>query len=189
MSIRKKIFNVMKACTNIPKNGYNSAQKYNYVREVDAKETIRKALIENNLIVVPVEGRIDSCESVGAKGWRLTNITMDYDIMDVESDEIVRISCPGAGADGGDKGIYKAITGSVKYLGTTAFWIPADNDPEAAEEAPQVMPVSKARELINKTVTYDQWEKARKWIKENYEIHDDLIKELDRKCQEKGIEI
>lgn len=65
---------------------------------------------------------------------RLTLITMQYHFFDSESGESLEGTFCSQGADSGDKGIFKAITGGIKYILSSIFLIPTGDDPEKDEE-------------------------------------------------------
>ena len=60
----------------------------------------------------------------------ITNIDMTIAIIDVESGEKIEVPWAGQGADKGDKGMYKAFTGGLKYFLMKMFMLPTGDDPE-----------------------------------------------------------
>ena len=180
-TIYQKILAVMGACTNIPKNGYNDHFRYKFVQESDAKETVRKTLIDNKLIIVPVKSEIVEIQAVGSKGRVLTNINMSYRLIDTESGESIDLMMPGSGVDGEDKGMYKAITGSIKYLLTTAFLIPTGDDPERFDKPDAQKPAAKPNNQQQQTVAdidklradiatiqeREHWNRWLEWVNKN----------------------
>ena len=127
LKLLKKLHNIMVAIESIPKNGYNSAQNYDYATEADVLEAFRKELIKEQIFITSsLIGENSKPEGYGI----LTTVSMTYIIYDLESDETLTVDFAGQGMDGGDKGIYKAYTGANKYFLLKTFWLPTYEDPE-----------------------------------------------------------
>lgn len=127
LKLLKKLHNIMVAIESIPKNGYNSAQSYHYATEADVLEAFRKELIKEQVFIT---SSLESVESKPEGYGVLTTVTMSYIIYDLDSDESLPLIFAGQGMDKGDKGIYKAYTGSNKYFLLKTFWLPTYEDPE-----------------------------------------------------------
>ena len=128
----------------VPKAGRNEFHKYDYAMEADIVATIRTLLIENRVFLYPfvVEQKQTPCVE---KGY-MTEIMVRWRFVDLDSGESLSIDMPGSGYDNGDKGLYKAITGSEKYLLLKTFLIPTGDDPERDENGP---PASRNRPPAN----------------------------------------
>jgi hypothetical protein len=133
--IYKKMLKVMEAITNIEKKGRNNYDHYSYATEADIKAVVRKELIKNKIIfkheIVREKTRGDI---VNGKMNVLVRIKVKYAFIDVETGDIESGTYYGHGTDKGDKGLYKAITGSIKYILTSTFLIPTGDDPEDAKD-------------------------------------------------------
>lgn len=126
-NIYQKLANVMKRVKYVQKTGYNTFHKYKYAKEADYIESIRPALLEEDLIVT------SSTESVTVTG-ELTSVLVRFTIVNVSNPaESISVVCPGQGADKGDKGVYKALTGAKKYFIGMTFLIETGDDAEADE--------------------------------------------------------
>ena len=70
--------------------------------------------------------------------------------MDSETGECVSGMFYGVGQDSGDKGIWKAVTGAIKYIMTSTFLIPTGDDPEKDEgkEKKPAVEIEKILKLI-----------------------------------------
>lgn len=112
----------------LPKSGYNSFHKYHYVTESDAMDKFRDTCIKHGVIVIS-----SARTPVVMDG--ITCVDVDYSIIDIEDGGQVTCMVPGQGQDKGDKGIYKALTGSFKYFILKTFLVPTGDDPER-DEAP-----------------------------------------------------
>lgn len=135
-NIHKKILEVMKATGIVEKKGHNAFQNYDYATEPDIIAELRDKLIEQGLVIIPsvTDTTHERYEVEGKDGSRrnetLTSVTILYTIFDSESDERLEIYAIGQGTDGGDKGVYKAITGANKYFLMKTFMLPTGDDPE-----------------------------------------------------------
>lgn len=144
LALVRKLHKIAKAITHIEKRGTNSAQGYSFVQSLDVTRDVRAQLQRNKLVVIPgiVPGSLQHFTETGGKSF-VTTVDLTYDVIDIETGAELRMTWAGAGADiGGDKGLYKAMTGGFKYALMNLFQIPATNDPEhdgitqAAPEAP-----------------------------------------------------
>jgi len=121
-----KVLAIQSEMTKLPKNGYNSFHKYAYVTEADAMEMFRDLCVKHGVVVIPTI-------SIVAHNGDLTTINASYRIIDCDTGKEITCEIPGQGQDKGDKGIYKAITGSYKYFIMKTFMIPTGDDPERDE--------------------------------------------------------
>ena len=65
----------------------------------------------------------------------ITTVTVDGTFIDGDTGEVMPIATfVGTGADTGDKGVFKAMTGAEKYLLLKAFLISTGDDPEGDEK-------------------------------------------------------
>jgi hypothetical protein len=124
LSLVSKLAEVQASISNIAKDGYNDFQKYKYVMEANIVKACRMELARRHVMVFP------AIQQVKREG-SLTTIFTEYTIIDGESDERLRFIWAGTGADKGDKGLYKAITGSQKYFLMKLFQMPTGDDAEA----------------------------------------------------------
>ena len=123
-TLREKMFAIMSAIDAIPKDGYNDFHKYAYATERAIKEAVRTQLLEQRVLFQFEVTDVMTTDE-------LTNIRGVAVFICVDSGEELRIPFAGQGADKGDKGIYKAITGAIKYALTSTFLIPTGDDAEA----------------------------------------------------------
>lgn len=142
-SLAGKLAEVLGTIKHIPKNGYNEAQRYQFVRDADVLDAVREALSERGVAtLVDVAGMdVDEFQTAkqreqGGVSW-MTTVWGAISFLDGDSDAVVTIGFRGTGADTGDKGYYKALTGGVKYALLKTFLIPTGDDPEADADSPQ----------------------------------------------------
>ena len=120
------------------KDGKNIAQKYKYITEAQYKKYFEKALeaveLDYFCNVDSVEFIRNLSESNNGNVSHMTQIKATYSIIDPRSGDKRDYVSWGQGTDSGDKGIYKAITGALKYFISNNFLIAENNDPENDDE-------------------------------------------------------
>jgi hypothetical protein len=151
-SLVAKLAEVMDAVQRVPKLGENAFHRYKYATEADLTAAVRPELAKRGLIMVPNVKRSTRTPKERAEGSKaspmwVTDVEIDWTIRDGETGESLSFSMPGCGEDTGDKGLYKAITGSEKYALKNLFLIPTGDDPEKDDarsaQAPKTEPVRK----------------------------------------------
>ena len=143
-NILAKILKIMEAVDAVPKRGYNAAQNYKFVMGNDVDEHVRKALVQNKLAlitsvkevkVVPATVPMVNDKLIGD----MTYVLIEFTLTDIESGETIVSEYWGTGKDSGDKAIYKAYTGAVKYFWLKTLMIPSElTDPEIDDEPVKV---------------------------------------------------
>lgn len=127
ISIPARLALIAAAIGRVEKKGFNSFHKYQYVRETDLVDTIRPLLSEHNLW-------LRQTVSSHSKEDDLTCITVDFTWIATDTGETLGPDTfIGYGSDKGDKGIYKALTGTVKYYLMKTFLVSTGDDPEGDE--------------------------------------------------------
>ena len=121
----KKILKVMEKVQRLEKDGNIAfgSTKYKYVTEEKVTTTVRKALIEEGLVILPRTVGIEREDN-------LTTVNCGYLIVDVDTGQNDILSSVGQGSDSQDKGSNKALTGAYKYLLLRTFAIPTGDDPD-----------------------------------------------------------
>jgi hypothetical protein len=134
--IYTKLAAIMGDIDRIPKTGFNKDQNYPYATEKDIKEFLHAALVKHRVVfLMPEMQLLDMKTGLGKSGNTiLTTIKAKYVFADADSGETVSGECISQGTDSQDKGIYKAITGALKYALTTTFMIPTGDDPEKSKD-------------------------------------------------------
>lgn len=122
-----KLAEIVAEIDHVEKKGRNEFHKYDYVKAADLAWAVRKKLSERKVLLLSdvIEQRQDKHGD-----FLFTTIDVLYTFYDGESGEKLCFKVPGTGSDKGDKGLYKAITGSLKYAIRNAFLVPDDSDPE-----------------------------------------------------------
>lgn len=118
----------------VEKKGVNAKQNYKYVRAADVTNALRHELYSRDIIVLQNELEcVNSGETKTNSGGvlREKTIKIQYTVQDVISPEKLVLDAYGVAMDTGDKAIYKAKTGALKYFLRGLGLIPDESDPEA----------------------------------------------------------
>ncbi len=132
-NLTQKILNVIAEIKPVEKDGVNSFHNYKYVSDAQIISMIRGLLVKHKLCIIPDQVECSQEKGIivdGKETSSTTTVKINYLIIDVESGEQITVSTYGQGCDKGDKGVYKAATGSGKYLYLKLFKIPTEDDPE-----------------------------------------------------------
>lgn len=136
--IAKKLVAILDEVAKVEKKGKNRAQNYDFVRETDLVDKVRPLMAKSglylNLSVVDHE-LMEMGKTASGNIQRLTILTINGTWVDSETGEAWTLPATfvGYGADTGDKGVYKAMTGAEKYLLFKSFLVGTGDDPEADE--------------------------------------------------------
>jgi len=133
----EKLSRLIGKAAYVKKSGYNSFHKYNYATEGDFLALVKPLLDSEKLAVVASQESVTREEleptKVGRRQW-LTTVKMNFKIVDGETGYAENLTGFGTGIDSEDKGLYKAITGCVKYFISKLFLIETGDDPERENE-------------------------------------------------------
>jgi hypothetical protein len=166
LNLREKLNAVYTEIEFLEKTEHNERQKYDFLPAAAVMRAIRKAFIKYRVYAETNFEYITSYDIKTNSGGAMHTATVRaYGVFfDLDSDEIKTFSGLGDGADMGDKGIYKAQTGSLKNALKNAFLIPDSADPEADQsvddavaepaEEPQPLP-RRARRIVNQEPAED----------------------------------
>lgn len=130
LNLYQKIHAVMKDVEYLKKDDQIKfgSTSYKAISEEKVTSTIRKALVEHGLVIMPVEQE-------HKKEGNLSTVNTKYKIVDIDSGQFEIIVSSGTGADTQDKGVGKAMTYSYKYLLLRTFSIPSGEDPDKISSA------------------------------------------------------
>lgn len=124
IQLLKKMHAVMESVPFIKKDKQNEHHKYWYASEEAIKNHLQKEFVKNKMMML-----IPEATKLAHEG-NITTIRLHYEFVDIETGYAIPGSIEGEGQDTQDKGIYKAITGAIKYTLTGNFLIPTGMDPE-----------------------------------------------------------
>jgi ERF superfamily len=129
-----KLAEIVKQIDHVEKSGRNEFHRYNYVKAADVAWAVRKALSEQNIYLVSDVIEVRNYEIPAKDGhMQAVDVKMEFSFFDGDcpSTQPVVLHAWGTGTDKGDKAVYKAQTGALKYGLRHAFLIPDESDPEA----------------------------------------------------------
>lgn len=145
-----KLLQILETMDSVPKNGYNSHQKYHYMREVDVMEALKKELVKHKIVMLTSSRFVDIQKKVKDKNGDktdefVTTVETTHTFIDAETGEQHVITSVGSGYDSSDKGASKAITAAFKYAITKTFMISdegadIENDGKTVQKPVQTTP-------------------------------------------------
>lgn len=149
---------VMKDVSYVQKSSENKFHGYKYASEASLLESLRPAMIQHGLILIPSVGNVSPIDGHGN-----TMLTVEYTLAhtsgEIWPDKIVAVGCgndKSKSGSVGDKGVYKALTGANKYLLFKLFQIETGDDPEKDDSAnattPAAVPEAQPKEVAKQTV-------------------------------------
>lgn len=118
-----KMHAIMSELSNISKDKTNAFHKYSYASEEAIKRAVHPLLVTHGVLFSMNIGTIN------VEGEKVL-VSTEYSFTDVETGFSKAGTFVGSGQDSGDKAVYKAITGAIKYIMTTTFLIPTGDDVE-----------------------------------------------------------
>lgn len=133
LNLRQKLIEVYKRVDHVEKAGHNAKQNYDFVRAADVMRAIRDSFAELGIYAETNYDLLATYDIKTNSGGVMHTATVKATIKlyDANSDETKTISGLGDGADGGDKGIFKAQTGATKNALRNGTLLPDEADPEA----------------------------------------------------------
>jgi ERF superfamily len=144
----QKLAEIVAEIDNVDKRGRNEFQKYAYVKAADVAWLVRKALSARNIYLVADVVEVRNYEIPAKEGhMQAVDVKMEFSFHDGDSPDTppIVLHSYGTGTDKGDKAVYKAMTGALKYGLRHGFLIPDESDPEADSSVDKAVEAGKAR--------------------------------------------
>lgn len=137
-TLAAKLAEIMGEMAHVKKEGFNKAQNYRFVRETDVAEKASELLAARHIWVhqsVISEEMVPLYTTASGSQMWLTKLQIAFKFIDGDTkEETEPQTFSGHGADTGDKGVYKAMTGAEKYFLMKSFLVSTGDDPEADEK-------------------------------------------------------
>jgi len=134
-TLAEKIVLVMDAIDAVEKMGRNEAQKYTYQRATDVTKEVRREFIKQGLVFVTDIKKVKLIQIPRDRGTPNIIVVVKGKFTITDGVDTISFKGAGMGQDVGDKGIYKAITGMLKYGLRTLLLLPDEkDDPEVARQ-------------------------------------------------------
>ena len=147
-SLIAKLAEACNAVGGVEKKGRNEFQKYNYVKAADVAKAIRHELFDRGIIVTIDEKEFKEHRKIPTNaGYEITEFILRGEVTFRDGQETLSLNAWATAMDSGDKAIYKAKTGLLKYALRGIGLIPDErDDPEFDESVdeqtdPKVMEV------------------------------------------------
>jgi hypothetical protein len=123
---------VMADTMPVEKNGYNQAQKFAFRSIDDTVASVRKALVANNVAVLPEVLNVEKTtyQTKSGSTMNVADVLVAYTFVAEDGSSVVT-SMAGQAADSGDKALSKALSMAFKYLCFQTFLCGTDGDPDA----------------------------------------------------------
>lgn len=135
------------------KDGLNRRQGYEYITEKQYKNNFKAAL---SMAELDFKSSMLEYQFIPAISEKMNMVIakFEFQLVDRSTGESETYVAGGSGADMGDKGMYKAYTGALKYFIANNFLVAEGTEPEADEEPvkPTYTPPAR-REDIKETLT------------------------------------
>jgi len=122
------------AVGGVEKKGRNETQRYAYVKAADVAKAIRHELFKRGIVILPNEQDPQFVEIPTNSGGKMTEIRLRTDFEITDGVTSITKSAWGIARDSGDKAIYKAKTGAIKYFLRGLGLIPDEKDDPEADE-------------------------------------------------------
>lgn len=136
MNIYQKLIEVRKTCQYLKKD--NKGYQFQYVSSSQTLGTLRQAMDEQGLLLVPAVNSFEVRDHTTSKGGHENYTLLDMTFTWVNADnpeERVECGWTGQGLDTGEKGVGKALTYAEKYFLLKFFNIATDkDDPDAFQD-------------------------------------------------------
>ena len=155
MNIYEKLLAITEEAEKIPKNGYNSFSKYNYVRAVDALGHIKKLLIKYKIHLTLSEKECKRYRDGNNFHTEINGVARFIDVEDPK--DYHETTYYSVSADTLDKDIFKAKTNGLKYLFMQEFKLVTDDfidtEQNGKHEQPETGKITDDQlDIINKLV-------------------------------------
>ena len=126
---KNKLRKLLKEKGILVKGAHNDFDDYEYFSEAQYKELFTELLSECDLELDSTEINVQNIDGTDKQKFGVF-VTIEFILTDVETGYSIRSTHSGIGFDKGDKALYKAKTGAIKYFFATTFLVATKDDPE-----------------------------------------------------------
>lgn len=157
---KNKLRKLLKEKGILVKGAHNDFDDYEYFSEAQYKELFTELLSECDLELDSTEINVQNIDGTDKQKFGVF-VTIEFILTDVETGYSIRSTHSGIGFDKGDKALYKAKTGAIKYFFATTFLVATKDDPERDDNDKKFNKnVNKVEKNSNKTVMISDNQKA-----------------------------
>ena len=139
----------------IKKDKSNTYDRYSYLSEAGYKELFTPLLSEYKLELTTTEVAVVDIEATEKQPFG-RRVTLEFKLTDIDTGYSEASQFSGEGFDKGDKGIYKAYTGALKYYLASTFNVATGDDAETESPDGQKTSARTQRVQQNRTQTNSQ---------------------------------
>lgn len=139
----------------IKKDKSNTYDRYSYLSEAGYKELFTTLLSEYKLELTTTEVAVVDIEATEKQPFG-RRVTLEFKLTDIDTGYSEASQFSGEGFDKGDKGIYKAYTGALKYYLASTFNVATGDDAETESPDGQKTSARTQRVQQNRTQTNPQ---------------------------------
>lgn len=149
---KNKLRKLLKEKGILVKGAHNDFDDYEYFSEAQYKELFTELLSECDLELDSTELEVRFIDGTEKQKYGAL-VTINFILTDIETGYSMEYIHSGIGFDKGDKALYKAKTGAIKYFFATSFLVATKDDPERDDnERKSSKSVTKVEKNSNKTV-------------------------------------
>lgn len=138
----------------LERKGSNAFDHYKYFSEAQYKQLFTELFAQEGLELTASVREVTPYKGTPKQEHGRT-AEVEYTLTDIDSGFYEKATITGDGMDKGDKGLYKAYTGSLKYYLANTFMVATGDDPEVPDrEAEEKITARKAKTLAEMIEKY-----------------------------------
>lgn len=180
-ALQRKKARVRKAIAEmgtLKREGKNTFDNYTYFSEMQYKLLFNPIFAREGLELKVSEKDHELYDGPGKQPEGRV-VTLQIDLIDVDTGYFESSIISGDGIDKGDKGIYKAMTGAIKYYLSTTFLVPTGDDAEKPSKNETVSEVKEEPKVSEDPIDHIKKERRRRKRSESADSEErKLIEEL-----------
>jgi hypothetical protein len=154
--IADSLCNIIGDIGAIEKTRTNTHQKYKFRGIDDALAALQPLLVKHNVVMAPSYSELTH-SPLPEKGF-VASVKLELRFVSTEDGSGVLVATYGTGTDFGDKALYKAMSGALKYAIFQTFCIPTEELKDAEEDSPEVSHVKPL--TLDEEMEADSWKDA-----------------------------
>lgn len=139
----------------LEKKGVNSFDRYKYFSEAQYKLLFTELFSKHGLELTTTEAEHELIEGTEKQPFGAM-VTIEFTLTDTETGWSESVKMSGQGFDKGDKALYKAYTGAVKYYLANNFLVATGDDPEVPDEKAETKAEPKKEQNEEKKASENQ---------------------------------
>lgn len=155
---KNKLRKLLKEKGILVKGAHNDFDDYEYFSEAQYKELFTELLSECDLELDSNELEVRFIDGTEKQKFGAF-VTINFILTDIETGYSLEYIHSGIGFDKGDKALYKAKTGAIKYFFATTFLVATKDDPER-DDNEKKKTINKVEKNSNNTVMISDNQKA-----------------------------